>query len=267
MLMALAVLPVSFVLAGFDILNVGTSRPVEALSSIASGCGFQPLKFRFGMFIVWLCEPTTIWNCLQLIIDGQPKAVTVVRQMDDGYMRGRGSRSLRRLAATGSCAYGTVVAMADSEIPGAHDVLLQPGLRVSFNAPFTTRQQTMVRLHNKSEKPIMWVVKSNLGKKITITPCSGVLEPNSAVNIHLVLLPFIYTKGPEERLTFETAVILPLMEKKFDQDFLQICEILNPLMKAIQGNFPNIRVQGCFFHFCQTVLRQVGRLGLKTDFC
>ncbi|KRY81668.1 hypothetical protein T4D_8813 [Trichinella pseudospiralis] len=91
MLMALAVLPVSFVLAGFDILNVGTSRPVEALSSIASGCGFQPLKFRFGMFIVWLCEPTTIWNCLQLIIDGQPKAVTVVRQMDDGYMRGRGS--------------------------------------------------------------------------------------------------------------------------------------------------------------------------------
>ncbi|KRY81876.1 hypothetical protein T4D_15821 [Trichinella pseudospiralis] len=86
-----AVLPVSFVLAGFDILNVGTSRPVEALSSIASGCGFQPLKFRFGMFIVWLCEPTTIWNCLQLIIDGQPKAVTVVRQMDDGYMRGRGS--------------------------------------------------------------------------------------------------------------------------------------------------------------------------------
>ncbi|KRY03165.1 hypothetical protein T01_10172, partial [Trichinella spiralis] len=34
--------------------------------------------------------------------------------------------------------------MAESEIPGAHDVLLQPGLRVSFNAPFTTRQQTMM---------------------------------------------------------------------------------------------------------------------------
>ncbi|KRX67454.1 hypothetical protein T09_9078 [Trichinella sp. T9] len=27
------------------------------------------------------------------------------------------------------------------------------------------------------------------------------------------------------------------------------------LIPAIQGNFPNIRVQGCFFHFCQTVLR------------
>ncbi|KRZ17390.1 Major sperm protein 2 [Trichinella zimbabwensis] len=130
----------------------------------------------------------------------------------------------------------TVVAMAYSEIPGAHDVLLQPGLRVSFNAPFTTRQQTMMRLHNKSEKPIMWVVKSNLGKKITINPCSGILEPNSAVNIHLVLLPFTYSKGPEERLTFETAVILPLMEKKFDQDYLQICEILNRIPISIHYN-------------------------------
>ncbi|KRX35134.1 Major sperm protein isoform beta [Trichinella murrelli] len=123
-----------------------------------------------------------------------------------------------------------------SDISGAHDVLLQPGLRVSFNAPFTTRQQTMMRLHNKSEKPIMWVVKSNLGKKITISPSSGVLEPNSAVNIHLVLFPFNYSKGPEERLTIETAVILPLMEKKFDQDFLQICEILNRIPISIHYN-------------------------------
>ncbi|KRZ92326.1 Retrovirus-related Pol polyprotein from transposon [Trichinella sp. T8] len=38
------------------------------------------------------------------------------------------------------------------------------------------------------------------------------------------------------------------------------------LIPAIQGNFPNIRVQGCFFHFCQTVLRQVGRLGIRTDY-
>ncbi|XP_003370599.1 putative MSP domain protein [Trichinella spiralis] len=128
-------------------------------------------------------------------------------------------------------------AMYKQRAKRAHDVLLQPGLRVSFNAPFTTRQQTMMRLHNKSEKPIMWVVKSNLGKKITINPCSGVLEPNSAVNIHLVLFPFNYSQGPEERLTIETAVILPLMEKKFDQDFLQICEILNRIPISIHYNF------------------------------
>ncbi|KRZ18540.1 hypothetical protein T4B_11201, partial [Trichinella pseudospiralis] len=37
--------------------------------------------------------------CLQLIIDEQAKTVTVVRQMDDGYTRGRGS--VRRSAAYG----------------------------------------------------------------------------------------------------------------------------------------------------------------------
>ncbi|KRX33126.1 hypothetical protein T09_14023, partial [Trichinella sp. T9] len=38
------------------------------------------------------------------------------------------------------------------------------------------------------------------------------------------------------------------------------------LIPAIQGNFPNTPVQGCFFHFCQAVLRQVGRLGLRNDY-
>ncbi|KRX59208.1 hypothetical protein T09_5009 [Trichinella sp. T9] len=40
----------------------------------------------------------------------------------------------------------------------------------------------------------------------------------------------------------------------------------NLASKLILRNFPNTRVQGCFFHFCQAVLRQVGRLGLRTDY-
>ncbi|KRZ15215.1 hypothetical protein T11_9568 [Trichinella zimbabwensis] len=47
--------------------------------STSSGSGFQPLKFRFGMFM--------------------GKTETVVRQMDNGYTRGRGS--VRRSAAYG----------------------------------------------------------------------------------------------------------------------------------------------------------------------
>ncbi|KRZ65698.1 hypothetical protein T10_11254 [Trichinella papuae] len=41
-----------------------------------------------------------------------------------------------------------------------------------------------------------------------------------------------------------------------------VCDFETALISAIQGNFPNIRVQGCFFHFFQVVLQQVGRLGL-----
>ncbi|KRX59227.1 hypothetical protein T09_4827 [Trichinella sp. T9] len=39
-----------------------------------------------------------------------------------------------------------------------------------------------------------------------------------------------------------------------------VCDFETALIPAIQGNFPNTQVQGCFFHFCQAVLRQVGRL-------
>ncbi|KRY64079.1 hypothetical protein T4D_3528, partial [Trichinella pseudospiralis] len=63
-------------------------------STSSSGSGFQPLKFRFGMFVVWLCEPTTIWT-----IGRTGKTVTVLWQMDEGYTRGSGS--VRRSAAYG----------------------------------------------------------------------------------------------------------------------------------------------------------------------
>ncbi|KRX61140.1 hypothetical protein T09_175, partial [Trichinella sp. T9] len=43
-------------------------------------------------------------------------------------------------------------------------------------------------------------------------------------------------------------------------------KLIWPLITTFQGNFSNTRVQGWFFHFCQDVLRQVGRLGLRTDY-
>ncbi|KRX61938.1 hypothetical protein T09_7242 [Trichinella sp. T9] len=39
-----------------------------------------------------------------------------------------------------------------------------------------------------------------------------------------------------------------------------VCDFETALIPAIQGNFPNTRVQGCFFHFCQAVLQQVKML-------
>ncbi|XP_003377602.1 hypothetical protein Tsp_01795 [Trichinella spiralis] len=34
----------------------------------------------------------------------------------------------------------------------------------------------------------------------------------------------------------------------------------------VRGSFPNTRVQGCCFHFCQAVHRKVGEMGLKTPY-
>ncbi|KRX62560.1 Small ubiquitin-related modifier [Trichinella sp. T9] len=45
-----------------------------------------------------------------------------------------------------------------------------------------------------------------------------------------------------------------------------ICDFEIALIPAIQGYFPNTRVQGSYFHFCQAVHRKVGELGLKTRY-
>ncbi|KRX14006.1 hypothetical protein T07_1503 [Trichinella nelsoni] len=45
-----------------------------------------------------------------------------------------------------------------------------------------------------------------------------------------------------------------------------ICDFETALIPAIQGYFPNARVQGCCFHFCQAVHRKVSELGLKTRY-
>ncbi|KRZ12219.1 hypothetical protein T11_5829 [Trichinella zimbabwensis] len=41
-----------------------------------------------------------------------------------------------------------------------------------------------------------------------------------------------------------------------------ICDFETALIPAIQGYFPNTRVQGCYFHFCQAIHHKVGELGL-----
>ncbi|KRX80019.1 hypothetical protein T06_10816 [Trichinella sp. T6] len=45
-----------------------------------------------------------------------------------------------------------------------------------------------------------------------------------------------------------------------------ICDFETALIPAIRGYFPNTRVQGCYFYFCQAVHRKVGELGLKTRY-
>ena len=37
-------------------------------------------------------------------------------------------------------------------------------------------------------------------------------------------------------------------------------------IKAFSATFPHLRVRGCHFHFCQSILRQVNSLGLKVTY-
>ncbi|KRZ61196.1 hypothetical protein T02_8641 [Trichinella nativa] len=44
-----------------------------------------------------------------------------------------------------------------------------------------------------------------------------------------------------------------------------LCDFETALIPAIQGNFFNTQMQGCFFHFCQAMLRHIKQLCIKND--
>ncbi|KRY23978.1 hypothetical protein T12_2300 [Trichinella patagoniensis] len=47
-----------------------------------------------------------------------------------------------------------------------------------------------------------------------------------------------------------------------------ICDFETALIPAVQGSFPGVHLQGCYFHFCQAVilLQKVADLGLRTRY-
>ncbi|KRZ02336.1 hypothetical protein T11_13833 [Trichinella zimbabwensis] len=45
-----------------------------------------------------------------------------------------------------------------------------------------------------------------------------------------------------------------------------ICDFETALIPAVQGSFPGVHIQGCYFHFCQAVLRKVTGLGMRTSY-
>ncbi|KRZ15066.1 hypothetical protein T11_8939, partial [Trichinella zimbabwensis] len=45
-----------------------------------------------------------------------------------------------------------------------------------------------------------------------------------------------------------------------------ICDFETALIPALQGTFPGVQIQGCYFHFCQAVLRKVTDLGMRTSY-
>ncbi|KRY87028.1 hypothetical protein T4D_1604 [Trichinella pseudospiralis] len=45
-----------------------------------------------------------------------------------------------------------------------------------------------------------------------------------------------------------------------------VCDFEAALITAIEGSFPNTRLQGCFFHICQAVVLQVGQFGLGNHY-
>ena len=74
-----------------------------------------------------------------------------------------------------------------------------------------------------------------------------------------------------------------LLQKKNIQTYTNMCQILKQLLpnltpqkvlvdfekvciSAVHSNFPNAEVKGCYFHLCQSLIRKICSVGLKSDF-
>ncbi|KRX87505.1 hypothetical protein T4E_1938 [Trichinella pseudospiralis] len=45
-----------------------------------------------------------------------------------------------------------------------------------------------------------------------------------------------------------------------------ICNFETALISTVQARFKSVHIQGCYFYFCQTVLRKVAKLGMQTRY-
>ncbi|KRZ71904.1 hypothetical protein T10_2445 [Trichinella papuae] len=85
------------------------------------------------------------------------------------------------------------------------------------------------------------------------------------------LAPFVYCLTVRKDIAAYCEIVNNLMLKEAVlgvvlQALTIICDFETALIPAVQGSFPGAYIQGCYFHFCQAVLRRVTDLGMRTRY-
>ncbi|KRY41065.1 hypothetical protein T01_8509 [Trichinella spiralis] len=117
--------------------------------------------------------------------------------------------------------------------------------------------------------------------RVTTLDCWQPVEPGawmvhsrlylSGINSYLPSMPLWRASKCQQSIVYVQVKILERTDKAavlkvdLNPDTI-ICDFETALIPAIQGYFPNTRVQGCCFYFCQAIHRKVGELGLKTRY-
>ncbi|KAJ2798944.1 phosphatidylinositol-binding protein scs2, partial [Coemansia furcata] len=68
-------------------------------------------------------------------------------------------------------------------------LVYEPGDALSFNKPFKTVTQDVLRLTNKNNSPVAFKVKTTAPKQYCVRPNAGRIEPGDAVEVQVVLQP------------------------------------------------------------------------------
>jgi len=71
-------------------------------------------------------------------------------------------------------------------------LIIEPPIELTFTGPFTQAVSSYMKLKNPSDRKVCFKIKTTAPKRYCVKPNSGVVDPNSEVQIAVSLQPFDY---------------------------------------------------------------------------
>lgn len=81
-------------------------------------------------------------------------------------------------------------------------IILEPSGELRFRGPFTDVVTATLKLTNPTEKKICFKVKTTAPKRYCVRPNSGVVDPQAAVEVAVMLQPFEYDPAEKNKHKF-----------------------------------------------------------------
>ncbi|KAI8645523.1 PapD-like protein [Parasitella parasitica] len=69
-------------------------------------------------------------------------------------------------------------------------VNIEPAEQLEFHGPFTRVVKEVIRVKNSGSEPVIFKVKTTAPKQYCVRPNSGRIEPNSEIEVQIILQPF-----------------------------------------------------------------------------
>jgi len=81
-------------------------------------------------------------------------------------------------------------------------LLIEPPIELTFTGPFTQAVSSYMKLKNPSDRKVCFKIKTTAPKRYCVKPNSGVVDPNSEVQIAVSLQPFDYDPTEKNKHKF-----------------------------------------------------------------
>jgi len=81
-------------------------------------------------------------------------------------------------------------------------LIIEPPVELTFTGPFTAAVSSFMKLKNPTDRKVCFKIKTTAPKRYCVKPNSGVVDPNTEVQIAVSLQPFEYDPGEKNKHKF-----------------------------------------------------------------